>query len=277
MQSIHEHRRQRSFNEYQHLQPLLGRFARLPSDDPARRAIRNELVVGYLPLAKHLAARYRRSPAPWDELVQVAAVGLIRALDRFNPELGCDFVAYAVPTIRGELCRYFRDCTWSMRVPRRAKELYLAVREASDELACELHRAPRPSDLAQRLDVSVDEVLDALQAGEVYNAVSSDWRVYYDDSEGSSSLIDDLGEIDSRLELVEFIQSLPPVLAELTERELNVLVMRFWRNMTQTQIAEQLGVSQMQVCRILQQIVNKLRGLLEGQPAPRLSAPRKSG
>jgi RNA polymerase sigma-B factor len=265
--STGEDRRQRSFDEYQHLQPLLERFARLPTDDPARRAIRNELVLGYLPLAKHLAARYRRSPAPWEELAQVAAVGLIKSLDRYNPALGCDFVAYAVPTIRGELRRYFRDCTWSMRVPRRVKELYLAVREVSGELAAELHRAPRPSELAQRLEVSIEEVLEALHAGEVYNAVSSDWRVDFDDCEGSTSLSESFGEIDSRFELVEFLQSLPSALARLTDREVRILVLRFRNNMTQTQIAEQLGVSQMHISRILQQTFTKLRQALDGHSA----------
>jgi RNA polymerase sigma-B factor len=203
-------RRQGSSDEHQHLQPLLERFARLPISDPSRRTIRNELVVGYLPLAKHLTARYRRSPAPREELVQVAVEGLIKSLDRYDPALGCDFVAYAVPTIRGELRRYFRDCTWSVRVPRRVKELYLAVREASGGLAAELHRAPRPSELAQRLEVPVEEVLEALHAGEVYNAVSLDWTANLNNLEGSSGLLESFGEVDSRLELVELLQSCLP-------------------------------------------------------------------
>jgi RNA polymerase sigma-B factor len=244
--------------QYSHLHPLLVHYAGLSEHDPARIRLREQLLTGYLPVAHHLAQRYARRGVPIDDLVQVATIGLINAVDRYDPAVGGGFLAYAVPTMRGELRRYFRDHTWSMRVPRRIKDLHVAVSRASTALSVELGRAPRPSEIAGRLDVPLDDVLEALQASEAYTSRSLDTAMAYE-VDGQTKLGDLLGQADARLELVEYRHALRPMLAELPERERTILVLRFFGDMTQTQIAEQIGVSQMHVSRLLSQTLARLR------------------
>jgi len=245
-------------DEYRHLQPLLDRFAAMSGDHPSRRALRNELVTGYLPLAEHLCRRFVRRGVPLEDLIQVATVGLINSVDRYDPTHEHGFLPFAIPTIRGELRRYFRDHTWSMRVPRRIKELCLAIREVSPPLSAELGRAPRPSEIARRLRVPTEHVLDALQAAEAHTTASLDTGPV-PGANSAENLGEMVGEADGRLEMVEYRQALGPLLEVMPDRERAILVMRFFGNMTQTQIAEKVGISQMHVSRLLQQTLARLR------------------
>ncbi|MGD9530101.1 MAG: sigma-70 family RNA polymerase sigma factor, partial [Pseudonocardia sp.] len=160
--------------EYAHLLPLLERYAALGPEDPRREPLRTELVTGFLPVAQHIARRFANRGEPLDDLVQVATVGLINAIDRFAPDRGSDFFSFAVPTISGEVRRHFRDLGWSMRVPRRLKDLHVTINGAVSELSQKLGRAPKPSEIAERLGVPVAEVLEGLEASEAYRSSSLD-------------------------------------------------------------------------------------------------------
>ncbi len=160
--------------EYGHLAPLLTEYASLAPDDPRRDAMRDELVTGYLPVAQHIARRFAGRGEPLDDLVQVATVGLINAVDRFSPERGADFFSFAVPTISGEVRRHFRDLGWSMRVPRRLKDLHVAINGAVSSLSQGLGRAPKPTEIAEHLGVPLAEVLEGLEASEAYRSSSLD-------------------------------------------------------------------------------------------------------
>ncbi|WP_084210709.1 SigB/SigF/SigG family RNA polymerase sigma factor [Pseudonocardia acaciae] len=229
-------------------------------DDPRRARLRDRLVAGFLPVARRIAHRFAHRGEPVDDLIQVATLGLIRALDRFQPDYGSDFLSFAVPTITGEIRRYFRDQGWGMRVPRRLKDLHVSITATVSRLSQGLGRAPRPSEIAAALDLPVEEVLEGLEAGQAYRADSLDAEL---DGEGRSETLGDiLGQPDGDLELVDYQQSLQPLLAELPERERAVVMMRFYANMTQTQIAERVGVSQMHVSRILSKTLDGLRDRL---------------
>jgi RNA polymerase sigma-B factor len=249
--------------EYDHLVPLLTEFAELAEDDPRRGALRDALVQGYLPVARHIARRFSNRGEPMDDLVQVATVGLINAVDRFQPDRGSDFFSFAVPTISGEVRRHFRDQGWSMRVPRRLKDLHVSINSVVSELSQGLGRAPRPSEIAARLEVPVSDVLEGLEAAQAYRSSSLDEML--SSATGGATLGDLLGEADAELERVDFQQALAPVLAELPERERTIVMLRFFRNMTQTQIAEHVGISQMHVSRLLAQTLSRLRQRLESE------------
>jgi RNA polymerase sigma-B factor len=197
--------------EYDHLVPLLAEFADLAEDDPRRGALRDALVQGYLPVARHIARRFSNRGEPMDDLVQVATVGLINAVDRFQPDRGSDFFSFAVPTISGEVRRHFRDQGWSMRVPRRLKDLHVSINSVVSELSQGLGRAPRPSEIAARLDVPVSDVLEGLEAAQAYRSSSLDEML--SSATGGATLGDLLGEADAELERVDFQQALAPVLA----------------------------------------------------------------
>ena len=250
--------------EYAHLVPLLSEYAAMDAGDPRRYALREELVTGYLPVAQHIARRFAHRGEPLDDLIQVATVGLINAVDRFEPGRGSDFFSFAVPTISGEVRRHFRDQGWSMRVPRRLKDLHVSLNAAIAELSQRLGRAPRPSELAEKLDLPTNEVLEGLAAGQAYRGSSLDEILSGDQS--GTTLGDLLGQADAELERVEYQQSLQPLLAELPHRERTILMLRFFGNMTQTQIADRVGVSQMHVSRLLAQTLAKLRERLETDP-----------
>ena len=244
--------------EYAYLQPLLLRYAGAVEEDLAWTKLRERLVTGFLPIAQHLARRYYGRGVPLEDLSQVASIGLINAIDRFDPSWGRGFLAFAVPTIQGELRRYFRDRTWSMHVPRRLKELHVRISAAHVPLAQQLGRAPRPSELAAHLGVPVEEILEGLQAGSSYNATSLDSTLEGAEADGES-LGGQLGHLDPDLELVEVHQSLKPLLESLPDRERTILIMRFYREYTQSQIGERLGVSQMHVSRLLSSTLAQLR------------------
>jgi RNA polymerase sigma-B factor len=247
--------------EYEHLLPLLSEYSQLGPDDPRREALRDQLVTGYLPVAQHIARRFAHRGEPLDDLIQVATVGLINAVDRFQPDRGSDFFSFAVPTISGEVRRHFRDQGWSMRVPRRLKDLHVSINSAVSELSQRLGRAPRPSEIAERLQVPTNDVLEGLEAAQAYRSSSLDEMLSIDES--GTTLGDLLGEADAELERVDYQQALQPLLAELPDRERTILMLRFFANMTQTQIAERVGVSQMHVSRLLSQTLARLRDRLE--------------
>jgi RNA polymerase sigma-B factor len=244
-------------DEYAHLIPLHQRYAGLTTDDPARPELREQLISGYLPMAHHIARRFAGRGEPLDDLVQVATVGLINAVDRFEPARGSDFISFAVPTITGEVRRYFRDHGWSTRVPRRLKDLNIAIRGVLPELSQQLGRAPRPSEIAVRLGLPISEVIEGIRAGEAYRSSSLDGIL--GSGEGSATLGEFIGGLDADLALIEDREALRPLLAELAPRERTILALRFFRQLTQTQIAEQVGISQMHVSRVLRQTLDHLR------------------
>ena len=242
-------------SDYAHLVPLFAELAALPADHPDRIALRSKLVTGYLPVVQHIARRFAGRGEPVDDLEQAGTVGLLNAVDRFEPDRGIDFLSYAVPTITGEVRRHFRDRTWSMRVPRRLKDLQSSINSTVSQLSQELNRAPRPSEIAARLGIAVEEVVEGLDAQQAYRSTSLDELV----SGADTSLADTLGSADAELDKVEYRQTLAPLLDDLPERERTILVLRFFGNMTQTQIADRVGISQMHVSRLLAQTVAGLR------------------
>lgn len=248
--------------EYAHLVPLQRRYAELDPNDPERPALREQLINGYLPVAEHIARRFAGRGEPLDDLMQVATVGLINAVDRFEPGRGSDFFSFAVPTITGEVRRYFRDHGWSTRVPRRLKDLHIAIRSALAELSQQLGRAPRPSEIADRLGLPVAEVIEGLQAGEAYRSSSLDEML--GSGEGKATLGEFIGGLDGELALIDDREALRPLLAQLSPRERTIIALRFFRQLTQTQIAEQVGISQMHVSRVLRQTLAYLHEQMAG-------------
>jgi RNA polymerase sigma-B factor len=253
-----------SEGEYEHLAPVFVELAATEETDSRRAELRELLVTGHLPLAEHIATRFSHRGVPREDLVQVATVGLINAVDRFEPDRGSDFLSFAVPTIMGEVRRHFRDASWSMRVPRRLKELNLSITAASGELAQTLGRAPTPSEIAFKLGLSQEDVYEGLEAGNAYHSVSLDEALSADSD--SDPLADTLGEEDAALEGVENHESLRPLIEELPERERQILTLRFFHNLTQTQIAERVGISQMHVSRLLARTLERLRQGLTDEP-----------
>ena len=224
--------------------------------DPADRDM---LVKRYLPLARQLARRYQRDESSFDDLFQVACLGLLKAIDRFDARRGIAFSTYAVPTIAGEIKRHFRDRTWSIRVPRRLQEMRLAITAANAALSHELGRAATVADIAAHLGVTEEEVLEGLEGARAYNATSLSTPVSAD---GETELGETLGGEDREFEAAEFRVALEPALALLDERERRIVHLRFYGNLTQSQIAEQIGISQMHVSRLLAKALGKLRGQL---------------
>ena len=239
---------------------LLQAMAALPTQHPSRAALREQAIEAWLPLAQHLAHRYSGRGEPSDDLVQTAAIGLIKAVDKYDPTRGVDFAGYAIPTIIGELKRHFRDRTWDIRVPRRLQELRLSISEANSSLLQTLGRSPTVADIAAHLKLTEEEVLEGLEGARAYNAVSLSTPT--GDGERATELGDMLGGEDGEFELAELRVALGPALATLDEREQKILTLRFYGNLTQSQIAEQIGVSQMHVSRLLARALTKLRGQL---------------
>nr|WP_222131665.1 RNA polymerase sigma factor SigF [Pseudonocardia sp. C8] len=240
---------------------MLEEYAGLDPDDPRRDELRDQLVTGYLPVAQHIARRFSHRGEPLDDLVQVATLGLINAIDRFDPGKGGEFFSFAVPTIAGEVRRHFRDQSWSMRVPRRLKDLHVSINGAVSELSQTLGRAPRPSELAEHLDLPVTEVLEGLEAAEAYRSSSLDEML--SSEEGSATVGELVGDADAELDRVDYRESLRPLLAELAPRERTIVMLRFFGNRTQTQIAAEVGISQMHVSRLLSQTLSRLRNRLD--------------
>jgi len=239
---------------------LITAFATADPTDAARPALRDRAIEGWLPLAQHLARRYGGRGEPADDLFQVAVVGLIKAVDRFQADRGVDFAAFAIPTIVGEVKRHFRDRTWAIRVPRRLQELRLEITAANNTLTHTLGRAPTVADIAAHLEITEEEVLEGLEGARAYNTASLSAPLTDD---GATSLADTLGDEDHGFELAELRISLGPAIAALDEREQRILAMRFHGNLTQTEIAEQIGISQMHVSRLLTKALAKLRRTLD--------------
>jgi RNA polymerase sigma-B factor len=235
-------------------------FAELVTLEPGsatHRGLRDQLVEMHLPLVEYLARRFRNRGEPLDDLVQVATIGLIKSVDRFDLERGVEFSTYATPTIVGEIKRHFRDKGWAIRVPRRLQELKLALTKATSDLSQKNGRSPTVSELAAHLGMSDEEVLEGLESANAYSAVSLDAPDGGD--EDSPAVADTLGVLDESLEGVEYRESLKPLLEQLPAREKKILMLRFFGNMTQSQIAAELGISQMHVSRLLARTLAQLR------------------
>jgi RNA polymerase sigma-B factor len=237
-------------------------YASLSPGHPARPARRELAIEAWLPMARRLAQRYAGRGEPLDDLRQVATIGLIKAVDRFDPEQGTDFVAYALPMILGEIKRHFRDRAWSVRVPRRLQEMWLAINEARSTCQSRLGRTPTVADIAAHLGVSQDDVIEGLDGARAYRASSLSSPVGGD---RSLALGDTISAEDHGFALAEMRLDLGPAMARLADRERRILTLRFYGNQTQAQIAAQIGVSQMQISRLLAASLIKLRRDLGGR------------
>jgi RNA polymerase sigma-B factor len=241
---------------------LFARLTALSPDADERQPVRDALVEQHLPLVEHLARRFRNRGEPYDDLVQVATIGLIKSVDRFDPERGVEFSTYATPTIVGEIKRHFRDKGWAVRVPRRLQELRLSLTAATSELSQRNGRSPTVAELAAHLRLSEEEVLEGLESANAYSTLSLDAGDQGGEEEGVA-VVDTLGVEDEGLEGVEYRESLKPLLEQLPSREKKILMLRFFRNMTQSEIAHEVGISQMHVSRLLARTLTQLReGLL---------------
>jgi RNA polymerase sigma-B factor len=226
------------------------------------RRARDELVERFLPLARKLARRYAASSEPYDDLVQVASLGLVKAVERFDPDRGFAFTSFAVPTIIGELKRYFRDSAWALHVDRAAQERARRLNEAQRELFSRTGRPPRVDELALYLEISQEEVLDGLQVAEAYDAISLDAPLGGEDEDAASRL-DVLGRTDEDLDRVDVHATVFAAARHLPKREREILYLRFSEDLTQSEIAARLGVSQMQVSRLLRRSLDRLRELTD--------------
>jgi RNA polymerase sigma-B factor len=220
-------------------------------------AAREELAERFLPLARDLALRYTYTDEPFDDLLQVASLGLIKAIDRFDPDHGSKFTSYAAPTILGELKRHFRDKGWALHVPRDLQERTLAVNRATESLSKQLGRSPKVREVAAELGCSIEKVLEAQEAAASYEAASLDAPTSRDDDE-AASLVDLMGDVDSSYDLVESRDAIASTWKALPEVERQVLELRFMRDLTQREIGQQIGYSQMHVSRLLRRALDRL-------------------
>ena len=230
------------------------------------REARDELIARFLPLARKLARRYAQSSEPYDDLAQVASLGLVKAVERFDPDRGFAFTSFAVPTIVGELKRYFRDTGWAIHVDRGAQERARRINEAQQAITARTGRPPRVDELAQYLELSEEEVLDGLQVAEAYGTVSLDAPLA---GEEDATRIDAIGDEDQRLGLVDDQTTILADAKHLPQREREILFLRFGEDLTQSEIAERVGVSQMQVSRLLRRSLQRLRQLTGDSNLPR--------
>lgn len=222
-----------------------------------RTRARGELVELHLPLVEHCARRFLNRGEPFEDLVQVGTIGLIKAVDRFDSERGVEFSTYATPTILGEIKRHFRDKGWAIRVPRRLQELRMSIASATSALSQTLGRSPTPAEVAERLGIGVEEVMEGLESANAYSTLSLDAGDGGDD--GLGSMLDTMGSTDEALDHVEIRESIRPLIEALPAREKQILLLRFFRQMTQSQIAEEVGISQMHVSRLLTRTLAELR------------------
>ena len=251
-------------SEYADVPDMFRELAEFEPDSPEFHRRRDRIVQRCLPLADHIARRFSGRGEARDDLVQVARVGLINAVIRYDVDTGSDFVSFAVPTIMGEVRRHFRDNSWSVKVPRRLKELHLRLGAATAELSQKLGRAPTASELAAELSMEREEVVEGLIAGSSYNTLSIDsGGIGGSGDEDVRAIVDTLGDLDLSLDQIENREALRPLLAALPERERTVLVLRFFESLTQTQIAERVGISQMHVSRLLAKSLARLREQLQ--------------
>jgi RNA polymerase sigma-B factor len=241
-------------------------FEQMGSEPRERAEVRrHELVELHLPLAEYLARRFGNRGEAHEDLVQVATIGLIKAIDRFDPERGVAFSTYATPTIVGEIKRHFRDRGWTIRVPRRLQEMQAVISQAVSDLGQELGRSPTVAELAKRAGLSEEEIIEGLESANAYSPLSLDAP---DPAGEVGAVIEQLGDYDDALDAVVDRETVKPLLDALDARSKRILLLRFFKNMTQSQIAEELGISQMHVSRLLSRTLAELREKLEEtQPA----------
>ena len=229
--------------------------------DATRAGARHDLVHLHLSLVEHCARRFRNRGEPFEDLVQVGTIGLIKAVDRFETDRGVEFSTYATPTVIGEIKRHFRDKGWAIRVPRRLQELRMQIGGATGELTQKLGRSPTPRELAEVIGCTVEEIMEGIESSHAYATLSLD--ASDDSDDGPPAMLATLGVEDTNIEHVEVRESIKPLLDGLGEREKRILLLRFFKNMTQSQIAEEIGVSQMHVSRLLTRTLAQLRVSLE--------------
>ncbi|WP_371480588.1 RNA polymerase sigma factor SigF [Kitasatospora sp. NBC_00315] len=235
---------------------LFERLSELPPDAPERGRVRAALIEVNIPLVRYAATRFRSRNEPMEDVVQVGTIGLINAIDRFDPSRGVQFPTYALPTILGEIKRYFRDNVRTMHVPRRLQELWVQVSGAMEELTVTHGRTPKVPEIAASLRIPEEDVRACLDAGRAYNAASLEAA---QEHEGGLALLDRLGYEDSALAEVEHRDMVRHLLVQLPERERRIIMLRFFANLTQSQISNELGMSQMHVSRLLSRILSRLR------------------
>lgn len=223
---------------------------------------RDQLIVNHLNLVRFLASKFKNRGESLEDLVQVGTIGLIKAIDRFEPDRGLEFTTYATPTIMGEIKRHFRDKGWSVRVPRRLQELSAKVNQATDELTNQLQRSPSVAEIAERLDVTVDEVLEAMESSSAYSSVPLEGGGATEDEE-SPSVIDHYATEDADLAASDDRIVLEEAIADFSPRERDVIHMRFVDGLTQVEIAERLGVSQVQVSRLLRRTLRRIQDKID--------------
>ncbi|OBK71247.1 SigB/SigF/SigG family RNA polymerase sigma factor [Mycobacterium sp. 1274761.0] len=250
---------ERSRSEYSDVTDMFRHLRTFNAQSPEYRHQRELIIEQCLPLANHIARRFSSRGEPYDDLVQVARVGLMNAVNRFDADNGAEFLAFAVPTMMGEVRRHFRDHGWSVKVSRRLKELNAQLRKAREELSQQLNRAPTSSELATHLGVDREEIVQALIASSAYSTLSSDAPLGADDDSERKTVSGTFGDVDANYEKVLDVETVRPLIAALPERQQLVLRLRFFENMTQTQIGERLGISQMHVSRLLSRSLATLR------------------
>lgn len=239
-------------------QALFERLHDANTPDAERSLVRDELVEMHLPLVRHIAQRYADRGEPLEDVVQAGSLGLVQAVDRFDPDRGVAFGSFAVPTIIGAIRRYFRDATWSIKVPRRVQDLRGKIITAQDSLAQELGRSPTVAEIAERAEVDAQDVLDSMEISHVRST-----KPLQPQSEDEVPLADRIGDLDDRLAGVEDHETVRALLATLPERERAIVEMRFFDGLSQSQIADRIGVSQMHVSRLLARSLQRLRSELD--------------
>ncbi|MET9777475.1 RNA polymerase sigma factor SigF [Streptomyces sp. NPDC006367] len=237
-------------------QVLFGELKGLEPGTPEHDRVRTALIEANLPLVRYAAARFRSRNEPMEDVVQVGTIGLINAIDRFDPDRGVQFPTFAMPTVVGEIKRYFRDNVRTVHVPRRLHELWVQVNSATEDLTTAFGRSPTTAEIAERLRIGEDEVLSCIEAGRSYHATSLEAA---QEGDGLPGLLDRLGYEDPALDGVEHRDLVRHLLVQLPEREQRILLLRYYSNLTQSQISAELGVSQMHVSRLLARSFQRLR------------------
>lgn len=225
---------------------------------------RDRLVIMHQNLVRYLAGKFMNRGEPIEDLVQVGTIGLINAIDRYDPERGTKFSTYATPTIVGEIRRHFRDKAWSLKVPRRLQELNLAANKISETLSQKLGRSPTPQEIAQAVGASEEETLEAIELGNAYDTVSLDSKLAHEDESAPLSLAEFVGDTDLSLDNLEKYGDLNQAMDGLDQREKSIIYLRFFKDMSQTEVAKRLNISQMHVSRLQQKALRRLKDLLSG-------------
>ena len=254
---------ERTMLDKEEVRELFRAYQEAPSES-AKLEHREKLVSQYIGLVEFLARRFRNRGEPLEDLIQVGTIGLLKAIDRFDLEREVEFSTYATPTVVGELKRHFRDKGWAVRVPRRLQELHLELTKTVNRLGQELGRAPTVAEIAEAAGTTEESVLEGLEIAQAYNFTSLDAPIDSDDG-GSTTFADQLGSEDEQLENLEYRASLAPEMEKLPERERRILYLRFFKGMTQSEIAGRLGISQMHVSRLLNRTLIRLRDALAEQ------------